>query len=457
MAAQIQSVVRERILDGTLHGGARLPSSRDLAEDLGVSRSVVVQAYEQLIVGGYLRAAQGSGTRVATHLPRPRRAPVEPNAATGVRFDLRVDATSMELFPSREWLQSYQHVVRSIGGVGPRRHQLGDPALRTELAAYLGRSRGVLATGAEVVVTADFDHTVGVVWHALRELGVDHLAVEDPGAPWHVRGAERAGLWVTGVPVDDEGVDVEALTRTGARAVLVTPSSQLPTGAVLSPARREALLRWAVDVDGWVVEYDRDGLLWLGAGSGPLALQRQHAERVIYAGSTRGLLGPCVRLGWWVAPDAVADRLGRAQSGAPDPLTQLAFAHFVSSGVLDQHVRHVRQVYRERRAVLVDAVAEHLPGAGVVGEPAGTHAYLRLPAGADDVRLAAAARTRSVLVHAGTHFRLDRRPAAPGLPLGYGAVRRGLLAEAVGVLAGALREGGPRTGDRPVPVPQAIG
>ncbi|MGA6168347.1 PLP-dependent aminotransferase family protein [Amycolatopsis magusensis] len=439
MAAQIQSTIRERIQDGTLHPGVRLPSSRDLAGDLGVSRSVAVRAYEQLIAEGYLRATQGAGTRVATHLPHPGRASPQPAGSAEARFDLRVGATSTVFFPAREWLQAYEHVGRSIGGAGPRRHPLGVPELRAELAAWLGRSRGVLVTADEVALTADADHTVGVVCHVvLRELGVDHIAVETPGAPRQAGLAERAGLSVTAVPVDDEGIDVEALKRSGARAVLVTPVSQVPTGAVLSPGRREALLRWAADVDGWVIEHDRDGHLWLGDGGGPLALQRHRPERVIYAGATGALLGPCVRLGWVAAPGVVADRLGRTQLGAPDPLTQLTFAHFLSSGLLDQHVRQTRSVFRTRRSALRDAVEEHLPGARLTGVPAGTHAYLRLPDGVDDVRLAAAAMANSVLVHPGRHFELGHRPSAPGMVLGYGAVRSGRLAEAVEVLAAAM-------------------
>ncbi len=434
LTAQIQTAIRGRIQDGTLHPGVRLPSSRDLAADLKVSRSVVVQAYEQLTAGGYLRSAQGAGTQVATHLPYIGRVAAEPTAGATARFDLRLDATSTVFFPRKEWLSSYQHVVESIGDAGPRQLPLGVPELRTELAAYLGRSRGVLATAAEIVVTATFDHIIGALGNMLREFGVDHLAMENPGAPWQAQLAERAGLRVTGVPTDDEGIKVDALALTGVQAVLVTPVSQVPTGVVLSPSRREELLRWAADVDGWVIEYDRDGLLWFG-GSGPLALQRHDTDRVIYAGSTVGLLGPCIRLGWLAAPQAAAERLGRAPLGAPDPLTQLAFAHFVSSGGLDQHVRQVRGIYRSRRLALRDAVAGHLPNATMTGVPAGTHAYLRLPAGMDDVRVAAVARTRSVLVHPGRHFHLGRRPSAPGVVLGYGAVRDGLLPEAVGLLA----------------------
>ncbi len=153
MTLQIQLAIRERIQDGTLHAGVRLPSSRRLAEDLGVSRGVVVQAYEQLTAEGHLQAAQGSGTRVATHLPRLSGGATEPAGNPDVRYDLRVDAASSALFPSREWLRAYEHVGQSISGAGSRRHPLGAPELREELAAYLGRSRGVLASAAEVAVS----------------------------------------------------------------------------------------------------------------------------------------------------------------------------------------------------------------------------------------------------------------------------------------------------------------
>ncbi|MFG2877737.1 PLP-dependent aminotransferase family protein [Streptomyces sp. NPDC048337] len=438
ITTQIQAAIRERIKDGTLHPGVRLPSSRNLAGDLGVSRSVVVQAYEQLVAGGYLRSTQGSGTRVATHLPRRDRGAAEPARRAEARYDLRVDATSSALFPSREWLRAYEYVGQSIGGAGTRRYPLGVPELREELAAYLGRSRGVLTTAAEIAVTADFDHTVDVVWRVLHDLGVDHIAVESPGAPRQARIAERAGLRVSGIPVDDAGIDVDALARSGARAVLVTPVSQVPTGAVLSPGRREALLRWAADVDGWVIEYDRDGHLWFGASSGPLALQRHRPERVVYVGTTGAVFGPCIRLGWVAAPEPVAERLGRTPLGVPDPLTQLTFAHFISSGMLDQHIREIRTLLRARRAALRDAVEKHLPGARMTGEPTGIHAYVRLPQGVDDVRLAALARAKSVLVHPGRHFQLGHRSPSSGMVLGYGAVRRSLLPEAVGLLARAM-------------------
>ncbi|GLZ42526.1 GntR family transcriptional regulator [Actinokineospora sp. NBRC 105648] len=445
MTVQIQTAIRDRVLDGTLHPGSRLPSSRHLALDLGVSRSVVVQAYEQMIAEGYLRAEQGSGTRVATHLPS-RGAADDPRPAAppqAVRFDLRAAATGMALFPRREWLLAYQNAVRSVHhSPMARPAPLGVGDLRVALASYLGRVRGVRAGGADVVVSGGTAHTLGTVCAALRDLGIDHLAVANPGDQRHVVAAARAGARLIPVPVDAHGLDVEALARTGARAVLVNPVAQVPTGAALSPTRRDALLRWAESVDGWVIEHDPDGHLWLGRGSGPLALQRLAPDRVVYAGSTSGMLGPCLRLGWFVAPPRLRAAIERAPAGGfaePDSLTQLAFAEFVDRGLLDQHVRQLRGTHRARRAALRAAVAVHLPGSVVLGVEVGTHAYVPLLPGTDDVRLAALARARSVLVDTGRQYHLDRGRAEPALVIGYGAVEHSRLAEAVAILGG-LRE-----------------
>ncbi|MGM1062522.1 PLP-dependent aminotransferase family protein [Saccharothrix sp. Mg75] len=441
MTAQIQDALRDRILDGTLHAGTRLPSSRHLATDVGVSRGVVVQAYGQLITEGYLSAEQGSGTRVAAHLPR-RRAAVPP-ADEAVRFDLRAHATSMTLFPGREWLASYQHVIRSMDrGIRPRRYPQGVPALRAELAGYLGRTRGVIAEAGDLVITSGFAHTLDAVCGALRMLGVTRLAVEDPGDQRHAQVASRAGLEVVPVPVDrGSGLDVDALARSGARAVLVNPVAQVPTGAVLSPSRAEALLGWASAVDGWVIEHDLYGHLWLGHGGEPLALQRRSPSRVVYAGQTRELLGPCLRLGWLAAPGPVLDALDRTQAGRavePDALTQLGLADFLARGSLDQHVRRVRGTYRRRREAVVRAVRRHLPGLGVVGGQAGTHAYVPLPPGVDARRLVSVAGGRGVLADHGARFRLDPRPVEAALVLGYAAVERGRVDEAVAVLGHAV-------------------
>ncbi|CAI7981049.1 GntR family transcriptional regulator / MocR family aminotransferase [Frankia sp. Hr75.2] len=445
MSTQIKTVVRSRVLDGTLPPGTRLPSSRSLASDLGVSRSVVVQAYEQLVGEGYLRAAQGSGTRVSSHLPVgafPDTTAVTPYP---VRFDLRAGATGAALFPGREWLIAYEGVVRSMDrGQRPAHNALGAPELRAELAGYLGRVRGVTAAPSEIAVTSGFTHALTAVCAVLREFGIDRLAVEDPGDPRHRRVVSRAGTEVIGVPVDDAGLDVAALARSGARAVLVNPVKQLPTGVALSAPRRDALVGWAEQARGWVIEFDPEGHLWFGGGSAPLVLQRRLPDRVVYAGSTRSLLGPGPLLGWLVGPPQVLDALRRGQArwlGAPDRLTQLALADLVSRGLFDQHIRRVREMYQARHDALRSAVASYLPGARTLGVEAGSHSYVALPAGVDDARLALVAGRRFVLAQTGRDFRTDRQAAEPALVVGYGAVERDHIAEAI-ALIGHLDERG---------------
>ncbi|MGM1063966.1 PLP-dependent aminotransferase family protein [Saccharothrix sp. Mg75] len=441
MTHQIRDTIRGRIRDGTLRPGSRLPSSRRLADDLGVSRSVVVQAYEQMIAEGYLTAEQGSGTRVAVHVPTVPAAPAEaPVAVPRTRFDLRPDATGTDLFPARRWLMSYQNAVHSAArGRDLRRPPAGVAELRVELADYLGRARGVV--GGEVIVTAGFTDAVALAASALRDLGVAHAAVETPGDQRLAGTLAGAGLRVTPVPVDREGVDVAALTRSGARAVLVTPLGQVPTGSVLSPARRAALARWSDAVDGWVIEHDPDGHLWLGRGAAQLAVQRDRPGRVLYTGATMGLFGPCLRLGWLVVPPALFPRFHRALDGrlaGPDALTQAAFADFLSRGLLDQHVRDVRATLRARRSALRELVGEHLPGAVLRGGDAGSHSWLALPPEVDDARVAETAGRHSVVVRTGGSYRLDRRPVEPALVLGYRAVDQVRLASAVAVLGWAV-------------------
>lgn len=443
MTTQIQTAIRHRVQDGTLHPDTRLPSSRGLATDLGVSRSVVVQAYEQLTAEGYLRATQGSGTCVAPHVvPVPRRVGDTCDGRREARFDLRFDATGGSLFPGREWLVAYQRAVRAVcDASSTEAAPLGTPPLRAELARYLGRVRGVRAEPRQVVVTSRSSHLLGVLFDAVRGLGVNELAVENPGDHRRAELARRGGLRPVPVPVDERGLDVDALVRTGARAVLLTPVNQLPTGAQLSASRRDALIAWAEAEDGWIVEHDPDGDLWLGGGIGPLSLQHRCPERVAYLGSTRGVLGPRVPFAWLAVPPRVLHAIERFAVGRvvePDGFTQLAFAGFLASGMFDQHVRQLRGIHRARRAALHRAVAVHLPGARILGAEAGTRAYVALPAGVDETGLVAAVRQRSVLIHGAADFHLDRRRAAPALVLGYGGLSHGRLTEAVGVIGSVL-------------------
>ncbi|MFG3107554.1 MocR-like pyridoxine biosynthesis transcription factor PdxR [Streptomyces tendae] len=456
LTSQIQRFIKREIADGVLHPGTRLPSSRRLAGDLDVSRSVVVEAYEQLAAEGYLEAAAGSGTRVVGR-PGHRRAagpalldegPGGVRAAPAVRWDLRTGGDNVPDFPRREWLLCYQRV---LGPAGPGARAgngypplAGEPVLRAELAGYLGRVRGVRTRADHVLVVSGFAQALALLCTALaRAQGVRDLALEDPGHPGQRRFVEAAGLQAVPVPVDEEGIDVDALAASGARAVLVTPGHQFPTGAVLSARRREALARWARERDGWVIEDDYDAGLWYDRGAAPPALQRLAPERVVYAGTVSKTLSPALRLGWLAAPERLFGPLLWArerQDLGSDAFSQLALAELLGSGLFDRHLRRLRERARERRTALDEAVRRELPAARVLGPAAGLHAYVRLGRYVAEETLVAEALRGSVLVRGGSAYRFaPERAQAPAVVVGHAHLPRDGVAEAVRVLGAAAR------------------
>ncbi|WP_200300912.1 MocR-like pyridoxine biosynthesis transcription factor PdxR [Streptomyces adelaidensis] len=446
LTAQIQSFIKREISEGILHPGTRLPSSRRLAHDLDVSRSVVVEAYGQLVAEGYLEATQGAGTRVVAHIDAaPPVVPtlLEEGHVPAVRWDLRTGGRNLPAFPRREWLGCYQRVLQSAA---PADHDYpplaGEPGLRVELARYLGRVRGVRASADQVMVVAGFAQALGLLCTVLRQDGIDAIGIEDPGHPGQRQFLQESGLRPVPVPVDAEGIDVDALAATGVRAVLATPAHQFPTGAALSARRREALVRWARDVDGRIIEDDYDGGLWYERGPRPLALQRLAPDHVVYAGTASKTLAPGLRLGWLAAPPDLLARLLRARARhdlGTESLTQLAFAELLRSGLFDRHLRRLNARCRDRRDALEEAVRRFLPGASVIGRAAGLHAYVTLPRHTDEAALVAAAPRRSVVVRGGGAFHVRPRWDAPALVVGHAHLPRSGVAEAVRAISEARR------------------
>lgn len=385
LRVQLEDQLRDAIRRGALRAGTALPSTRALAAELAVSRGVVVEAYAQLAAEGFLVARPGATTRVAeiAALERPAPAVVE-RVPPPVRFDLRVEAADLSAFPRRAWSAAMREVIRDVPdvalGYGDR---CGAPALRGVLASYLGRARGVAAEPEHVVVTTGITQAIAVLGRALRRSGVRAIAVEDPGFPVHRMVLAREGLTLVPVPVDEDGLVVEALDGLPeVGAVLVTPSHQMPLGMALSPERRAALVAWAVARDGWILEDDYDGEYRFDRD--PVgALQGLAPPHVVYLGSASKTLAPALRLGWMVVPpdlyEAVGDAKALADSGSPQ-LDQLALARFVERGELDRHLRRMRGRYRARRDTLLMALSELLPRLGVEGIPAGLYVSVRLPA-----------------------------------------------------------------------------
>ena len=369
-------------------------------------------------------------------------------------WDLRTGRANVTNFPRIEWLACYRAVLAVAG-----RDELdyppvsGLPVLRESLAGYLGRVRGVRGSMATVMVTAGFAQGLSLLCEALPRLGIRKLAVEDPGHNGQRRFIEESGMHTVAIGVDDEGIDVERLAASGARAVLVTPAHQFPTGITLSAERRAALVRWAEEVDGLIIEDDYDGEFWFDRRERPSALQGLAPDRVVYAGTASKILVPGLRLGWLVIPPHLAAMVGRIRSRhdlGSDGISQNAFAELINSGMLDRHLRRVRSRYRSRREAFAQAVQLHLPEAQVAGSSAGLHAYLRLPPDVNETLLVTSVLSRSVLVHGGKHYQFTPGDRPPALVVGYSTLPLAGIAESMSAIREAVDE---QRAKRP-PVPQ---
>jgi GntR family transcriptional regulator/MocR family aminotransferase len=451
LGAQIEDQLREAIRAGTLGPGTRLPSSRDLAGQLGVSRGVVVNAYRQLAAEGYLAARQGAPTSVST-AASPAAAPASVAKPTPVRarFDLRPGVPDTSAFPRNAWLRSVRRALATMPDVDLG---YGDPRgvvpLRSTLAQYLGRVRGVLADPARIIVTNGYAQGQGLVCRALAAGGVRRIAVEDPSHPEQRLVALRAGLELVPIGVDEDGLRVEELDRADVGAVIVTPAHQFPTGSVLAGERRAALLDWLRERNAVAIEDDYDAeyrydRLPVGA------LQGLEPDRIVYGGSASKTLAPALRIGWLVVPEALLDAVVREKRAADlstAHIEQYAFADFIACGELDRHLRRMRILYRRRRDALVEALAEALPEAVVEGIAAGLHAAVRLPESVDEDAILDQARRRRIALSTMREHDMRDTGAPVTLLLGYSQSPEPTIRLAIEELAQAIqaaRRWGPR-------------
>lgn len=438
LGRQVEAGLRGAIRDGRLPAGAALPSTRVLAQDLGVSRRLVVDAYSQLTAEGWLVARQGASTTVAPSA-RPGDAPAAAEATPErLRYDFFPGAPDLAAFPRTAWLRALRAVLQ---GAPDTSLQYPDPAgtaeLRTALAAHLGRVRGVLAGPEHVAIVSGARQGITLLGRVLAASGARTVAVELPSLPQHADSLRAAGLDVAGIAVDGDGIHVARLARSGADAVVVTPAHQFPLGVALVPERRAALLAWAAAAPGrLVIEDDYDAEFRYDRR--PVgALQARDPDRVAYLGSASKTLAPGLRLGWVVARDPLRRRLVREKAlddhGSP-ALDQLALARLLDSADYDRHIRLARRRYRARRDALAAALAAELPDARLEGLAAGLHAIARLPAPFASDALTAAAAARGVGV-----YPLGRPGGSTdALIMGYAGLTEPALAEGVRLLAEAL-------------------
>ncbi len=441
--AQLEAGLREAIRTGRLRPETRLPSSRALAAEIGVSRRLVVEAFEQLCAEGYLVSRGGSGTRVAPRaqaataggapaVPAPVPAPV-------AGIDLFPGAPDLSLFPRRAWARSLR---RALSALPDARLSYGEFAgtteLRVALAEHLGRVRAAAAAPDHVVVTAGYQQGLRIFCQLVRARGGSRIAVEDPGYPvagWTIE-AER--LEVVPVPIDDGGIDVTALTAAAPDAVVVTPAHALPLGAVLAPSRRRRLVAWAREQGALVLEDDYDAELRYDRGAAG-SLQGLGPDVVVLAGTVSKTLAPALRLGWLLLPadqTAIAITARTMADGGGPRIEEWALADLIGGGGFDRHVRAARQRYRAKRATLLEALSTALPDARVRGIAAGLHCVLELPAGAEEADVVARAGAAGVHLQGLAAFtRAHRQP--PSLVLGYGLPSERELREAVAAVAAA--------------------
>lgn len=461
LARQLYQALRERILDGRLPGGTRLPASRDLSQLLGISRNTVTRAFDQLYAEGYIEGHIGNGTYVVELVSVIRPTPIRalsptpskalqrlqvhhlPAPAEGAPRAFRVGIPALDLFPFEIWARLSARFWRKPS---PARLGYGDPAgdpqLRELIAAYLRNSRGLHCDPAQIVVTCGAQQAISLCAQLLVEPG-DQVAIENPGYRAAGHAFAMAGAQLKGIAGDAEGLDTAALAQVGScRLAYVTPSHQYPTGVTLSLARRLELLDWAERHDSWIVEDDYDGeYRYSGTPLAPLAaLDRQ--GRVLYVGTFCKIAFPALRLGYLVLPPALAPLFARRRAldmRHSEIGTQAVMAEFIAAGHFQRHIRTMRRAARSRRDALLAGWPEDVPGcAPVPAVNAGLHLCVRVDSLARERALIAAANQVGVELNglsnywlADSETPLDDRA---GLVLGFASVPEPDIAKALQML-----------------------
>lgn len=449
---QIYDWYQAAIVEGRLHPGQDVPSTRGLARELKVSRAPVLAAFEQLVAEGYFAAAVGAGTRVSDTIPmqvslaRPARAvplvaddggrcvseraaklPADDGPWLAHAGAFRPSLPALDHFPAAIWAAMLARHSRSTApqmlGYG---NPMGHEPLREAIAAYLGASRGVRCTPAQIMIVSGSQQGLQIAAQVLLDRG-DAIMMEEPGYPGAHAAFASAGLEMVPVPVDKEGIDIAAgrARAPAARAAYVTPSHQYPLGTGMSAARRMQLLQWASDEHAWIIEDDYDSEFRFGARP-VLSLQGlDAASRVIYLGTFSKVMFPALRIGYLVIPEDLLPPFRAVRESidlfAPT-LTQAALADFIAAGHFGRHLRRMRTLYRHRRARLASALADRFGDElRVVGIEAGMHLTVLVPAAWDDVDLARRASVAGLSVIPLSTCCLEQ-PALRGLVLGFGSV-----------------------------------
>lgn len=467
--AQLSAQIRQHILDGLLPGGTRLPSTRQLAESLGISRNVVLAAYDELYAEGCTETRHGSGTFVVEGLnahqvrrpapdhvsprwlpddpmmPGPEIPPVEGS------IDFRLGRPSIAPLPLRSWQRFWREMAMEEppNDYGPTEGYL---QLRAEVAAYLGRSRGIACTADDVVMTSGAMQPLDLLLRITLSPG-SVVALEEPGYPVVRKLIQSHHATLLPVPVDSDGLCVDALPEGPDAPVIVycTPSHQYPTGARMPVSRRLALIEWASRNDSLIVEDDYDSEFRFDASPLPAMAGLDDTGRVVYVGTFSKMLTPALRMGYVVATPLLRERLVALKAvldrHVPWP-TQRVMTSFLGSGRLESHIARMRRYYARKRKMLA-AIIEPLGDlARLQGLEAGLHVYLELDRRLDANRIAEEAAARGVTVTTIDNYFVGH-PDRSGLLLGYGGLTSEELETGTRILVEVIRQEAAEMGLRP--------
>ncbi|MEQ8747823.1 PLP-dependent aminotransferase family protein [Pyruvatibacter sp.] len=466
---QLAQALRTAIATGQTPAGTRLPATRSLAAELSLGRNTVADAYDQLIAEGYLEARVGSGTRVATidpdaflatgasantaDLPPPPLSKRGKALATAIRpvpptpgrfgYAFQPGVPAFDAFPFAGWTRLAARAAKNMTAVGDYRHSGGLPTLRQAIATHIKLARGVVCDPEQIIITAGAQAALDLASRLLID-PADKVWVEDPGYGG-ARGAFiGAGATLVPVPVDDEGMDLEAArkTRTRPRLIYVTPSHQFPMGVTMSLARRLALLDLADSTDAWIIEDDYDSE-YRYQGRPLSSLQGlEGGRRVVYIGTFSKTFFPSLRIGYLIAPKAHAEAFNTAirNTGHTAPgLPQLALADFLNGGHYEAHARRMRKLYDARRlkvlAALEHHTAKHLT-------PLVREAGMQMPAlfrrKRNDIAIAAMLAKNGIAAGSLSRYTLNKNNQRPGLLLGFAAVEERHITPAARHMAALL-------------------
>lgn len=436
---QLIDALREAIRSGRLAPNVRMPSSRVLAADLGVSRRLVVDAYGQLVAEGFLLSQHGSGTQVASLNRTEPKAAAEVKTSASYDVDFTPGCPDLGSFPRNAWLRALRQALTTtpsevFGYVAPQ----GQAEFREALSGYLRRTRGVLAEPDQIVVCGGVTQGISLSVPVLSRLGCLPVAIEDPAFWFHRTALRRNGIDPIPIKVDGDGLDVDLLAASEAKAVLITPAHQSPTGVVMSPTRRAALLEWAQG-GNYIIEDDYDAeYRYDRAPVG--AMQALAPDRVIYLGTTSKVLAPALRLGWMVLPTELISLVIKYKMAADlgtSIMDQLAFGQLLTSGDYDRHLRQMRRRYSSRRNALLRGLARHFPHATVMGAAAGVQLAVHFPPGYPIEQLVSRAFELGVKVEALRPWYAERDAGPPGLILGFADLSESQILHGVEILGRA--------------------